>query len=90
MPLPAEFTAPDPDAIGEAGRPPFPGARWACGLAATLLASFALTLALRSLPSDEPARAEKIVQQPITPEASAAALNKSPDLTAPDPGDASP
>lgn len=86
MPLPADlFPAPDP-ADGPGGAP-FLGARWACGLAGALLVLFALTLALRSLPDDSPAHLEKIVQQPTTPDASAAATLQPSEVTAPDPGD---
>lgn len=86
MPLPADLL-PAPDSTDHPGRAPFLGARWACGLAGALLGLFALTLVLRSLPDDSPAHREKIVQQPTTPDASAAATLPASEVTAPDPGD---
>lgn len=88
MPLSADLSPParghGPDGV------PFFGARWAVRLCAALLVFFALTVAIRYLLPAVPARVETIIQQPVTPEISAAANPERADTTAPDPGDSPP
>lgn len=87
MSLPADLLAPDPARLSAPAHASFLGARWACGLAGTLLVLFALTLLSHVLSADDPSRVEKIVQQPVTPEAAAAAASKPSAVSADDPGD---
>lgn len=86
MPPRAEFLVRNPKMLEESG-PIFPGSRWALTLGASLLLLFALTVSLRWFGGEDAARRESIVQQPVSPEVSAAAATQRSEVTAPDPGD---